>query len=509
MASEKVKGLSIKLSADTTAISSALSEVNKSLNSTQKELNQVDKLLKLDPKNITLLTQKQDLLSKSINDTKTKLQELNKVKELADKDTSVDKNSKQYRDLVQQIEQAKIKLGQFENQSKDVSKALEDNGKKALDFGDLLKAKVIGDAVIGGVKALASAIADIGKGLYNTIRDSGKLADDINTLSKQYNLSTKEIQQYMKASELIDVDVNTIAKSMSKLTKAMVSNSKDTQKAFKTLGVSVKDSNGELRDSNEVFNEVIAKLGEVSNETEQDALALQIFGKSSAELGSLINGGAEQLAEFNKYLEENNLLLSQSELDDLNNMNDAFDTLKATFDSVIQKISAELAPVITPIVQQISNLVIENKDAIIDLVKRFIEYITSEEAKEQFNRIIETIDKTIDFVINEIPNVIKGVKDTIKALEPLAKLINGMLEAARELAQLLSGTYDPSIAINSRANPYTNGRAIGGSGGYGFQSGGFTSNLTINVNTNQMITEQQVRGWANIINEELGGMVNV
>lgn len=510
MASEKVKGLSIKLSADTTAVNSALGTLNKSLGSTQKELNQVDKLLKLDPKNVNLLTQKQGLLSSAINDTKLKLEQLNKVKELADKDDSVDKNSKQYRDLATQVEATKIKLQQYENQQDDVNKSLKEGSSDALSFGDVLKANVVSDVIVGGVKALAKAFADVGKALYNGIRDAGVYADDINTLAKQYNLTTKEIQQFMSASDLIDVEFSTIAKSFTKLTKAMTSNTKDTQKAFKELGISVKDSNGELRSSNDVFYETIEALSKIENETEQDALAMQIFGKSSAELGSLINGGTEQLAEWNKYLEENNLLLSQSQLDGLNDMNDGFDTLNKTIELIKYQLASELAPVITPLLEDIKNYIIDNKDKITEFVKNVVDYLTSDRAKEMYENIKTTIKDVID-----------GITSFIDDYDTLKSNLNGLLSILKIILAVVNAIVDAISFIIS------NERYLGDvddddyrkitSGGYSssgfgeYQSGGYgksmTSNLTINVNTNQTITEQQVRGWANIINQELGGMV--
>ena len=54
--------------------------------------------------------------------------------------------------------------------------------------------------------------------------------------------------------------------------------------AYRRLGVSVTDMSGNLRDSETVYWETIDALGKVSNETERDALAMQIFGKSAQEL---------------------------------------------------------------------------------------------------------------------------------------------------------------------------------------------------------------------------------
>ena len=68
-----IKGITIEIGGNTTPLQKALSDVNKSIKDTQKQLKDVDKLLKIDPSNIELLKQKQDLLNRAVNDTKDKL----------------------------------------------------------------------------------------------------------------------------------------------------------------------------------------------------------------------------------------------------------------------------------------------------------------------------------------------------------------------------------------------------------------------------------------------------
>lgn len=506
MASQKIQGLNIKLSADTSAVSKALGDINKSLSSTQKELTQVDKLLKFDPKNTTLLAQKQQLLGDAINQTKQKLEQLQKVKELADKDTNVDKNTKEYRDLERQIESTTQKLKKLEEQTNGTGQSLDDNSEKASRFGDVLKANLTSEAIIGGLKAVTNVIKDIGKAMASVVTESANYADEVNTLAKQYNLSTKEIQQYQKASKLIDVEFSTIAKSMSKLTKQMTSTSKETTNAFKTLGVSVKDSNGQLRDSNEVFNEVIQKLGEVKNETEQDSLALQIFGKSSAELGSLINGGAEQLAEFNKYLEENNLLLSQEELDALNGVQDGFDILEATVESIKQKIGVELAPVITPLLEDIQKYIIDHKEDIVNMVKGAVEWLQSEEGKEMFENIKQVV-VDIGNLLLDLPDIKRDIELLAKPLEVVLELVKGILLMAQQIRDIFNGDYDWLEAKDTMGNPY---RRMGYYNSGGFQSGGFSNQITLNASfvANGNLDESQAMRFASLmvdkVNEELG-----
>ena len=81
MAGTKVRGITIELSADASGVSKALQTVNKNISSTSKELRDIDKLLKLDPTNVTLLAQKHEALQRQITNTRDKLDLLKKAEE--------------------------------------------------------------------------------------------------------------------------------------------------------------------------------------------------------------------------------------------------------------------------------------------------------------------------------------------------------------------------------------------------------------------------------------------
>ena len=184
--------------------------------------------------------------------------------------------------------------------------------------------------------AAAAAALKIGKSLANMALEAGKAADELTTLSVQTGISTEELQKYQFAADRIDVSVETITGSMTKLTRSMSSaskGSKTTSQAFAKLGITITKSNGELRDRNEVFRETINALGKIENVTERDAVAMELFGKSAQELNPLILGGADALDEFGREAEQAGLILSSSQLQNLNVLNDAVDRFKTTWSS--------------------------------------------------------------------------------------------------------------------------------------------------------------------------------
>jgi hypothetical protein len=94
---------------------------------------------------------------------------------------------------------------------------------------------------------------------------------------------------------------------------AAAGGSKNLQDTFDQLGVSVTDSNGELRDADSVFNETIKSLGSLENETQRNAMAMELFGRQSGP--ALIQSGAldnlesmtDLAVEFGVAIDENGI----------------------------------------------------------------------------------------------------------------------------------------------------------------------------------------------------------
>lgn len=109
MASSKIKGITIEIGGNTTKLGKALEGVNKQSKDLQSELRGVNSLLKLDPSNVELLKQKQDLLTKSITETKSKQKLLGETLKQIDSG-KVKVTEAQYRDLQREIVLTDTKL---------------------------------------------------------------------------------------------------------------------------------------------------------------------------------------------------------------------------------------------------------------------------------------------------------------------------------------------------------------------------------------------------------------
>lgn len=143
------------------------------------------------------------------------------------------------------------------NVAEKIGIVLPENAKKATDALNL---------VDGSTIALVGTSVKLVKGLMDCSVAAAKNADSLITLSSQTGLSVERLQELQYASELVDVSIDQIAdalKSMIGTMKDATSGTGNAAEAYKRLGVRVTDAQGNLRDSNEVFEEIIRRLSEV------------------------------------------------------------------------------------------------------------------------------------------------------------------------------------------------------------------------------------------------------
>lgn len=137
MASGYIRGITIEFGADTTKLNGALKKTQGTLNKTQSELRQINKSLKFNPSNTTLLQQKFKLLKDAVGQTQDKLKQLKDL-EAKMKSSGVDENSAQFRELKReivktedQLKSAKNKVKTFGSVGKQQARAVGDAFKKA------------------------------------------------------------------------------------------------------------------------------------------------------------------------------------------------------------------------------------------------------------------------------------------------------------------------------------------------------------------------------------------
>lgn len=184
--STKVRGITIELGADTSKLVTDLKSANSAISKTQKELKDVDKLLKFNPGNITLIKQRTQALQTQIGNTKNKLEELKKAEQTM-KSKGVDENSEQFRALQREIIATESKLQELNNTAGSgsatlmaISEKTGAIGDKATSAGKKLMPLTAGIAAIG--TAAVKTTADFDTAMSQVAAISGATGDDFDAL---------------------------------------------------------------------------------------------------------------------------------------------------------------------------------------------------------------------------------------------------------------------------------------------------------------------------------------
>ena len=187
----RIKGITIEIGGDTTGLDKALKSVNSSITHTQSALKDVNKLLKLDPSNTELLTQKQKLLKDAISSTKEKLDALKQAQvqakeQLENGDLGQDK----YDALQREIIETEQELKRLQQEAATTSTALakiDEIGGKMENLGNSIAGvgktiMPISTAVGGlGIAAVKTA-ADFDSAMSQVAAVSGATGDDLQSL---------------------------------------------------------------------------------------------------------------------------------------------------------------------------------------------------------------------------------------------------------------------------------------------------------------------------------------
>lgn len=319
-------------------------------------------------------------------------------------------------------------LGKMESELSESEQALQDLSnaeQEAGDNADEASGKFDGlSSVIGGiggvvkgaiavVSGLALAVAAVGTAIgglvFSTASASGELVD----LSTKTGISTTRLQEFDYIAKQVGTTQETITSSFAKLTKSMSAaqgqyadyNAKqdeaiakgeefdgqlgDTAAAFEELGVSVTDATGQLRDREDVFNDVIKALGNIDNEAQRDALAMAIFGRSAMELNPLIKAGTDELQKLAEKAHEVGAVMSEEDVAAMEAFDDTLSSLQSSLKGTLGTLATAFLPGFQMVFDQLGGYLAEFSDIV-------------RSADGDFGKIAEGVSGLIGKIINDI-----------------------------------------------------------------------------------------------------------
>ena len=426
----------------------AISEIGRGMKVLDSEMRKVTSAYAQNADSVEALGAKNDVLERKILTQTEKIEYLEAaLQQSAEKYGEADKRTMQWQTS---LNNAEADLNSLNNQVDENKQKIADSGKEMGNLGDVVNGltsklgiqlpnsmkssmNAMGSldasslALAGGFAAVAAAIVKAEKAMISMTKESAAFADNIITLSMQTGQSTQQLQEFAYASELIDVSVDTMQGSLTKLTNNMQDTMNGTGNAkasFDELGVSVTNADGSMRSANDVFYETIDALGKVKNETERDAMSMDIFGRSAQDLNPLIIQGSKTLKAYADEAHNMGYVLDDEALSALGAVDDAYQRLQKTQEGVKNQLTVEFAPYLEEFYGDVTTMVKDGGKAIKD-----------SGIVDAFGMLLETVGDILN-PMSDLSN--NRVPALTKALQPLAKVMALMADAAELLKGVIN-----------------------------------------------------------------------
>ena len=426
----------------------AISEIGSGMKVLDSEMRKVSSAYAQNADSVEALSAKNDVLGRKISTQTEKIEYLRAaLQQSAEKYGEADKRTMQWQ---ASLNNAEAELNNLNNQLDENKQKIADSGKEMGNLGDVVNGltsklgiqlpdgmkssmNAMGSldaqslALAGGFAAVAAAIVKVEKAMISMTKESASFADNIITLSMQTGQSTQQLQEFAYASELIDVSVDTLQGSLTKLTNNMQNTMNGTGNAkasFEALGVSVTNADGSMRSANDVFYETIDALGQVKNETERDAMAMDIFGRSAQDLNPLIIQGSKTIKAYADEAHNMGYVLDDEALSALGAVDDAYQRLQKTQEGVKNQLAVEFAPYLEEFYGDVTTMVKDGGKAIKD-----------SGIVDAFGMLLETVGDILN-PMSDLSN--NRVPALTKALQPLAKVMALMADAAELLKGVIN-----------------------------------------------------------------------
>lgn len=426
----------------------AISEIGSGMNVLNSEMRKVQSAYAQNADSVEALSAKNDVLERKISTQTEKIEYLRAaLQQSAEKYGEADKRTMQWQ---ASLNNAEADLNNLNNQFDENKKKIEESGKEMGNLGDVVNGltsklgiqlpdsmkssmNAMGSldasslALAGGFAAVAAAIVKVEKTMISMTKESASFADNIITLSMQTGQTTDQLQEFSYATELIDVSVDTLQGSLRKLTNNMqdtmngTGNAKDS---FDALGISVTNADGSMRSANDVFYETIDALGKVKNETERDAMSMDIFGRSAQDLNPLIIQGSKTLKAYADEAHNMGYVLDDEALSALGAVDDAYQRLQKTQEGVKNQLAVEFAPYLEEFYGDVTTMVKDGGKAIKD-----------SGIVDAFGMLLETVGDILNPMSDLSGNRVPALT---KALQPLAKVMALMADAAELLKGVIN-----------------------------------------------------------------------
>ncbi|XBX07070.1 hypothetical protein QMP26_02400 [Enterocloster clostridioformis] len=441
----------ITLGLDYSEFSGGISECNRKMGLLDAEMKLAQEQAKEYGDETDQLKIRQEALAQKIILQKKVVEEQAKAYDIAM--SSQKKSEKQVDALDKTLLQSRTTLQKLENEYKDNTKRLDEFAKKSKEsdeaqrsFGDTIRdvASMIGIEASPAVETLAGKFDAIDENVGKAILTVGTLvttlggltiktaehAKEIQTVSQTMGMTTNEYQAWDYVLKSVGYDAESASGDLAALAekaKDAAEGGNDSAKTFRILGVSIKDTNRNLKSQGQLFTDVIKSLRNMEDVTTRNAIASDLLSTTGEKIVPILNMTNEELKNLMNSAYETGYVMSGETLNGFNQLNESMNRFK----SVSEALSGRFAEVLLPALTALFNAVSVIPTPVLQLIITLAGVVTT----------AVTVMKAVDSTVGAFNNFmgVLGITDakTIKTTAIILGVVAALIALAAVIAVII------------------------------------------------------------------------
>lgn len=290
------------------------------------------------------------------------------------------------------------RLAKFQDQLDGIARQGADTAKKLeSSFGRV--GAGLDARLFGGLRdELAGLTATLTAGAFASFVKGGiDAADTLGKVSERVGVAVESLSALQYAASLSDLSNEQLAQGLTKLAKGAADTAAGTgeaQSAFRALGVSVKDSQGNLRGTEELLLDLADKFAGIEKGSGKTALALRIFGESGAALLPFLNQGRAGFEALRKEAERLGIIVSTETAKAAEQFNDNLTRLAAASSGAKFALAESLLPALTRVSERMTE-VVRNGEGLIAFFGAFKELSPFSDLQRAQKELTELTDRIL------------------------------------------------------------------------------------------------------------------
>lgn len=334
--------------------------------------------------------------------------------------------------------------------------------QKISSMASIMKVQFVADAakaVINGLAGIAGKLAGCVQGCWDLTSAAAQMAGDVQSEAAKLHIGEGLYQELKYASEQVGVDTGTIVTAMQTMDKNVAKPSRSARRAFKQLGVSLKDAEGNAKSSETVFKETVDALAKIEDPAKRDKIALQLFGVKASELDGLLQAGGEAFQGYRDEASELGAVMSGDALSNLSGFKTQLTAMTTAATGARNAFANQLTPVFAPFASTATQAMADVTNALnsgldpesvqtlaTNLTTNLTTAITGLDAKIQdcLPVLTTALQTLFDTLGPELPAIVETISGTLETavgglFTALSVLVDPLVQAATDLLTNFAG----------------------------------------------------------------------